>query len=160
MEKGMTCNHRTMELIFSWNEIGSISLQIFLIYTFHLRVEESSLLRTTRHGECQLFFSMATSTAFSDAFYNKNKHSFGTWFSDREHAVLDSIGCSNHHVRAFTKKTLPRRLHYGGSRRIESLMLDLDPGYALVEDDTDWCMKGRHGWDPIHRSMNVSERFE
>jgi hypothetical protein len=75
----------------------------------------------------------------------------------RQKTVLDSIGCTSHNIRAYSKKTLPRRLHYGGnSDRIESIILDLDPGHVLVDDDTDWCMKGRHGWDPIHRPMNVS----
>ena len=66
---------------------------------------------------------------------------------------MDKLSCVRSDLRQYEKQGLPTRFHFSNNRRIEDIVLDVDPGRFV---DTKWYDLGNHGYDNYFETMNVS----
>lgn len=69
--------------------------------------------------------------------------------------IMRQLSCRREEMRVYDPKGLPKRVHFSYNRRIEDLIIDVDPGYALNLKPMDWVMDGVHGYDNIFPEMNT-----
>ncbi|XP_071548743.1 venom phosphodiesterase-like isoform X2 [Panulirus ornatus] len=68
--------------------------------------------------------------------------------------MMKKLANKRKEMRVYDRGNLPTRLHYAKNRRIEDIILDLDPGY-ITNVDSDWYLEGEHGYDNQFASMNA-----
>lgn len=72
--------------------------------------------------------------------------------------ILQRLSCQEK-MRVFRREDLPKRLHYTNNRRINDLVLHLDPGYSVEDINPNNRKKlpdhGFHGYDYYFSEMNA-----
>ncbi|KAG7153391.1 Ectonucleotide pyrophosphatase/phosphodiesterase family member 1-like [Homarus americanus] len=89
-------------------------------------------------------------------------------YNESQEAVLDLqrlLSCNRKELRVFMREDLPKRLHYSTHRRIEPLIIDLDPGFYTLNSKensskTRTSLKGHHGYDYYFPEMNQGVEVE
>ncbi|KAK7083710.1 hypothetical protein SK128_014600 [Halocaridina rubra] len=66
---------------------------------------------------------------------------------------MEQLSCKHNSMRVFERAGLPTRLHFAKNRRIEDIVLDMDPGYT-ASVTSDWYLMGQHGYDNYATVMN------
>lgn len=69
--------------------------------------------------------------------------------------LMSKLACVREGMRVYRYEDLPTRLHFSNNRRIEDIIIDLDPGY-VVSVSYDLSNLGQHGYDYYQETMNVS----
>lgn len=69
---------------------------------------------------------------------------------------MSKLACIRDEMRVYRREDLPTRLHFSNNRRIEDIIVDLEPGYvgSVSYDNSNL---GQHGYDYYEETMNVSE---
>lgn len=67
---------------------------------------------------------------------------------------MSKLACQREELRLYRREELPTRLHFSNNRRIEDIVLDLDPGY-VVSVSFNLSNLGQHGYDYYYQTMNV-----
>ena len=80
--------------------------------------------------------------------------SFLAW-TEAVQDLMNKLACQREELRVYRKGDLPTRLHFSNNRRIEDIILDLDPGY-VVSTSFGITTLGNHGYDYHNHAMNVS----
>ncbi|KAK8720023.1 hypothetical protein OTU49_013618, partial [Cherax quadricarinatus] len=72
--------------------------------------------------------------------------------------LTQRLSCQLQGMRVFRLEDLPKRLHYSNNRRLDHLVLDLDPGYNVQDLRPNVSKrppaKGQHGYDYYNAEMN------
>ncbi|XP_076035464.1 venom phosphodiesterase-like isoform X2 [Oratosquilla oratoria] len=68
--------------------------------------------------------------------------------------ILKNLTCQRSEMRAYPRTGLPTRFHFTNNRRIEEVVLDLDPGYT-VSYSSNWFLEGQHGYDNYFSQMDA-----
>ncbi|XP_042858870.1 venom phosphodiesterase-like [Penaeus japonicus] len=68
--------------------------------------------------------------------------------------ILEKLSCQREELRAYDYRDLPTRFHFSHNRRIEDIVLDLDPGFT-VTTSSDFYLEGQHGYDNYFQKMNA-----
>ncbi|XP_068246161.1 venom phosphodiesterase 2-like isoform X2 [Palaemon carinicauda] len=68
--------------------------------------------------------------------------------------MMEQLVCQRHEMRVFEREGLPTRFHFANNRRIEPIVLDLDPGFTGSKD-YGFYLNGEHGYDNYFPLMNA-----
>ena len=68
---------------------------------------------------------------------------------------MSKLACKREELRVYLREDLPTRLHFSNNRRIEDIVLDLDPGYVATVSSS-FSNLGNHGYDYYNHEMDVS----
>lgn len=68
--------------------------------------------------------------------------------------MMEDLVCRRDEMRVFEREGLPTRFHFSNNRRIEPIVLDLDPGFT-GETGYDFFLNGEHGYDNYFSLMNA-----
>ncbi|KAK3882852.1 hypothetical protein Pcinc_012785 [Petrolisthes cinctipes] len=71
-----------------------------------------------------------------------------------EEAVTTPLSCTREGLRVYLREDLPTRHHFSNNRRIEDVVLDVDPGLT-VSISYDFDDLGFHGYDNYFASMDA-----
>lgn len=69
---------------------------------------------------------------------------------------MSKLACQREELRVYRREDLPTRFHFSNNRRIEDIVMDLDPGYVMSVS-YDNSNLGQHGYDYYWQTMNVSD---
>nr|XP_045626408.1 venom phosphodiesterase-like [Procambarus clarkii] len=69
-------------------------------------------------------------------------------------AMMKKLSCQRKEMRVYPREGLPTRFHFSNNRRIEPIVLDLDPGFVTKIYST-YSLEGQHGYDSHYRTMNA-----
>ncbi|XP_050711522.1 venom phosphodiesterase 2-like [Eriocheir sinensis] len=69
--------------------------------------------------------------------------------------MLNALSCRRRELRVYERTTLPARWHMGTQRRVEDIVVDLDPGYSVGGDASFKADAGDHGYDNYFAVMNA-----
>jgi len=73
---------------------------------------------------------------------------------EQKQRVMEKLAGQRPDLRQFERRALPLRFHFTNNRRIEDIVLDLDPGRTTSLSD-DWSLMGNHGYDNYHAAMHA-----
>ncbi|CAL4097065.1 unnamed protein product, partial [Meganyctiphanes norvegica] len=69
--------------------------------------------------------------------------------------MLEKLVCQEAMMRAYDREGLPTRFHFSNNPRIEDIVMDLEPGYSMDINTSDWSLNGQHGYDNYATVMNA-----
>ncbi|XP_066960848.1 venom phosphodiesterase-like [Macrobrachium rosenbergii] len=69
--------------------------------------------------------------------------------------MMEALSCKLPVMRVYEKTTLPIRFHIGSQRRVEDIVVDVDPGYSVGGDASFRADAGEHGYDNFFPVMNA-----
>lgn len=72
--------------------------------------------------------------------------------------MMEQLSCVRSDLRVYEREGLPTRFHFANNRRIEDIVLDMDPGFT-ASISSEWYAKGQHGYDNYFSVMNVRVLF-
>lgn len=75
--------------------------------------------------------------------------------TEAEQEMMGKLACKREELRVYLREDLPTRLHFSNNRRIEDIVLDLDPGYVTTVS-SNFSLQGNHGYDYYYHEMDVS----
>ncbi|XP_043218389.1 ectonucleotide pyrophosphatase/phosphodiesterase family member 1-like isoform X2 [Amphibalanus amphitrite] len=73
--------------------------------------------------------------------------------------LVDQLDCAHPALRVMHRSELPERWHYQNSRRIEPIIATIDQGYGLSIKQSDFCIRGNHGFDNDLVEMRALSRW-
>ncbi|XP_063883864.1 venom phosphodiesterase-like [Scylla paramamosain] len=71
-----------------------------------------------------------------------------------EQDMMSKLACKREELRVYQREDLPTRLHFSNNRRIEDIVLDLDPGYVATVSSS-FSNLGNHGYDYYNHEMDA-----
>ncbi|XP_045626409.2 venom phosphodiesterase isoform X1 [Procambarus clarkii] len=69
-------------------------------------------------------------------------------------AMMKELSCQRKEMRVYPREGLPTRFHFSNNRRIEDIVLDLDPGFVATISFP-YTKNGHHGYDNYFHEMNA-----
>ncbi|XP_069167904.1 venom phosphodiesterase-like isoform X2 [Procambarus clarkii] len=69
-------------------------------------------------------------------------------------AMMEELSCQRKEMRVYPREGLPTRFHFSNNRRIEDIVLDLDPGFVATIS-FGLTSKGHHGYDNYFNDLNA-----
>ncbi|XP_063613826.1 venom phosphodiesterase 2-like [Penaeus indicus] len=92
-------------------------------------------------------------TRFWDGVFSRFTPNDGSQSTKNE--MLNALSCKRQELRVYDKKDLPIRWHIGNQRRVEDIVVDLNPGFSAGGDKTFEADAGDHGYDYFFEDMNA-----
>ncbi|XP_045128469.1 venom phosphodiesterase 2-like [Portunus trituberculatus] len=74
---------------------------------------------------------------------------------ETKQAMMNSLSCRRPELRVYERTSLPARWHMGSQRRVEDIVVDLDPGFSVGGDASFMADAGDHGYDNYFAVMNA-----
>ncbi|KAK8378339.1 hypothetical protein O3P69_011080 [Scylla paramamosain] len=74
---------------------------------------------------------------------------------ENKEAMMRALACKRDEMRVYERELLPVRWHMGAQKRVESVVVEVDPGYTVGGDSTFKADEGEHGYDDHFPSMNA-----
>ncbi|XP_050729429.1 venom phosphodiesterase-like [Eriocheir sinensis] len=68
--------------------------------------------------------------------------------------IMSKLACKRDEMRVYRREDLPTRLHFSNNRRIEDIVMDLEPGYVVSVSHV-LTNLGNHGYDYYQTTMNA-----
>ncbi|XP_050692427.1 venom phosphodiesterase-like isoform X2 [Eriocheir sinensis] len=75
--------------------------------------------------------------------------------TEAKESMMRALACKRKELRVYERELLPVRWHMGGQKRVEEVVVEVDPGYSVGGDATFDPDEGEHGYDGFFPSMNA-----
>ncbi|XP_068207245.1 venom phosphodiesterase-like isoform X2 [Palaemon carinicauda] len=92
-------------------------------------------------------------TRFYDGVFGRMTPNDGSHATKKQ--MLEALACKRRELRVYEKTSLPIRWHMGTQRRVEDIVVDLDPGFTVAGNSLFEADAGDHGYDNFFSVMNA-----
>lgn len=74
---------------------------------------------------------------------------------ENKEEMMRALACKRQEMRVYERELLPVRWHMGAQRRVEEVVVEVDPGYTVGGAATFEADEGEHGYDEHFPAMNA-----